>query len=60
MAKILSSNNCFCFNVKALGLNMKIIFSTIGLLFCMPFAWYMHLKNLKSQPIFIVILIGWV
>jgi hypothetical protein len=36
---------------------------TILMLFCsnifMTFAWYGHLKNLKSNPLWVVILISW-
>ena len=37
--------------------------STVALLFgsnvFMTFAWYMHLKNMRSRPLWIVILVSW-
>lgn len=42
---------------------MKNIFFTFLLLICsnifMNFAWYSHLKNFKSSPIWLVLLISW-
>lgn len=42
---------------------MPIVLKTILLLICsnvfMTFAWYAHLKNLNSKPLWIAILISW-
>jgi len=41
----------------------KILFQTVGLLVCsnlfMTFAWYAHLKNLRSRPWIVAALVSW-
>ena len=46
-----------------MGIIMKQIYSTIGLLCCsnifMTFAWYGHLKNLNHRPWVLAALVSW-
>ena len=43
---------------------MNPVFISAGLLVCsnvfMTFAWYMHLKNLNTKPLWVVVLVSWV
>jgi uncharacterized protein len=41
----------------------KVLFQTVGLLVCsnffMTFAWYAHLKNLRSKPWIVAAVVSW-
>ena len=44
-------------------MNLKTVATSAGLLVCsnifMTFAWYAHLKNLRSKPLLIAVAVSW-
>ena len=42
---------------------MKTVAQTVGLLICsnifMTFAWYAHLRDLRSKPLMVAVLVSW-
>jgi uncharacterized protein (DUF486 family) len=42
---------------------MSVVFRTVGLLICsnvfMTFAWYAHLRDLRTRPLMVAVLVSW-